>query len=137
MEPIELETDYLIVGAGAMGMAFADEVLRSSHDARVILVERQAKPGGHWNSAYPFVTLHQPALYYGVNSEKLGSGGGDLVSKSEILEYYDRVLEKLKKTGRFQFFPLCEYQGENRFRGSLESPPRASTAAPHERRACR
>ena len=26
------------------------------------------RPGGHWNDAYPFVRLHQPAAFYGVNS---------------------------------------------------------------------
>jgi NAD(P)-binding Rossmann-like domain len=83
----ELETDYLIIGAGAMGMAFADEVIHGSRHSRVTLIERRAKAGGHWNDAYPFVTLHQPALYYGVNSEKLGSGGGDLASRAEILGY--------------------------------------------------
>jgi len=52
----ELECDYLIVGTGAMGMAFADTLLAET-SATVILVDRFAKPGGHWNSAYPFVIL--------------------------------------------------------------------------------
>ena len=105
-----LETDYLIVGAGAMGIAFADEIIHGSRDASVILVERRAKPGGHWNDAYPFVTLHQPALFYGVNSETLGAGGKDLVSRAQILGYYERVLKKLEATGRFEFLPLCNYE---------------------------
>ena len=32
-----------------------------------------APPGGHWLEAYPFVRLHQPSSYYGVNSLPLGS----------------------------------------------------------------
>ncbi len=107
----KLETDYLIVGAGAMGFAFADEIIHASKDARVLVVDRRAKPGGHWNDAYPFVTLHQPALFYGVNSEKLGSGGKDLVSRSQILGYYERVLKKLTATGRFRFLSQCDYAG--------------------------
>jgi hypothetical protein len=108
----EIETDYLVVGAGAMGVAFADEIIHGSKHARVVLVDRRAKPGGHWNDAYPFVTLHQPALFYGVNSLKLGSGGKDLVSRSQILGYYERVLKKLAATGRFTFLPLCHYEGD-------------------------
>src|ERR1041384_4049405 len=67
-----LETDYLIIGAGAAAMAFADELLSNS-DARIVMVDRRDKPGGHWNDAYPFVRLHQPAAFYGVNSRDLGS----------------------------------------------------------------
>src|SRR5437870_4679396 len=34
-------------------------------------------PPSHWNNAYPFVRLHQPSAYYGVNSRKLGSDAID------------------------------------------------------------
>ena len=44
-----LETDYLVVGAGATGVAFADEIILGSQDTEVILVDRREKPGGHWN----------------------------------------------------------------------------------------
>ena len=81
----DLETDYLIFGAGAMGMAFADEIIHGSKTARVVIIDRRAKPGGHWNSAYRFVTLHQPALYYGVNSEPLEDNERDLASQVQIL----------------------------------------------------
>ena len=66
-----LETDYLIVGCGAAGMAFADSLIDASR-ADVILVDRRHAPGGHWLEAYPFVRLHQPSSYYGVNSLPLG-----------------------------------------------------------------
>ena len=46
----KLTADYLIVGAGAMGMAFAD-VLLTETEATVILVDRHHRPGGHWNDA--------------------------------------------------------------------------------------
>ena len=64
-----------------------------------MIVERRARPGGHWNDAYDFVTLHQPAAFYGVGSHALGSGGGDLVSKAQILAYCERVMEALLATG--------------------------------------
>ena len=68
----KLVADYLVIGAGAMGMAFTD-VLMTETDATVILVDKHHQPGGHWNDAYPFVRLHQPSAFYGVNSKKLGS----------------------------------------------------------------
>ena len=116
-----LETDYLVIGAGAMGMAFADEVLTQSSDARLILVDKHAKPGGHWNDAYPFVSLHQPAAFYGVNSEKLGSGGAALATGAEVRSYYERVLLKLIGTGRLQHFPMCEYRGGGKFTSIVAS----------------
>ena len=67
-----LETDYLIVGSGAVGMAFAD-VLLAETNANIIIVDRYQKPGGHWNVAYPFVTLHQPSSFYGVSSKELSN----------------------------------------------------------------
>ena len=106
-----VETDYLVIGAGAMGLAFADEIIHGSKSLRVVLVDRRANAGGHWNDAYPFVRLHQSAVTYGVNSEHLGSGDPhDLASKSEILGYNEAVIKKLTATGRFTFLPLCEYQ---------------------------
>ena len=119
----EIDTDYLVVGAGAMGMAFVDELLCRDPKAHVTMVDRRAAPGGHWNDAYPFVRLHQPALFYGVSSEHLGSGGRDLVSKGEILGYYDRVLRKLVATGRLTFLGQHDHEGDGRVR-SLLAPGR-------------
>jgi len=59
-----LKTDYLVVGAGAMGLAFTDTMLTES-DAQIVIVDRNDRPGGHWNQAYPFVTLHQPSSIMG------------------------------------------------------------------------
>jgi choline dehydrogenase-like flavoprotein len=51
-----IETDYLVVGSGAAGMAFTDSLISAS-DAQVVMVDRRHAPGGHWNDAYPFVRL--------------------------------------------------------------------------------
>lgn len=102
--PPHLETDYLVIGAGAMGMAFADEVHTAKPDARITLVDRRARPGGHWNDAYPFVALHQPAAFYGMNSAKLGTGGADLASGPEIVAYYHRAMQRMLASGQVQFF---------------------------------
>src|SRR5687767_2845683 len=66
-----ITADYLIVGAGAVGMAFADSVLAADTNASMVIVDRHDRPGGHWNDAYPFVRLHQPSSTYGVNSVEL------------------------------------------------------------------
>ena len=41
-----LQTDYLVVGAGAMGMAFTDALVDHA-DVRVALVDRRHGVGGH------------------------------------------------------------------------------------------
>jgi cation diffusion facilitator CzcD-associated flavoprotein CzcO len=76
MRERSIRADYLIMGAGAAGMAFADSVLTES-EATLVIVDRRDRPGGHWNDAYPYVRLHQPASFYGVNSSSLGSGAID------------------------------------------------------------
>ncbi|OBI99255.1 hypothetical protein A5625_04485 [Mycobacterium sp. 1465703.0] len=45
-----IEADYLVVGAGAMGMAFIDTLV-SETQARVVVVDRHHAPGGHWTMA--------------------------------------------------------------------------------------
>ncbi len=62
-----IETDYLVIGAGALGMAFVDALMDAA-ETDVVLVDRRHQPGGHWNDAYPFVRLHQPSACYGLNS---------------------------------------------------------------------
>jgi len=120
-----LETDYLIVGCGAAGMAFADALIAAC-DADVVMIDRRHAPGGHWQDAYPFVRLHQPSAYYGVNSLPLGSetidrhgpnqGFYERAGSSEICAYYDRVMQRqLLPTGKVRYFPMCEYTGDHRF----------------------
>ncbi len=124
-----LETDYLIVGSGAVGMAFADTLLTET-DANLVIVDRYQKPGGHWNVAYPFVTLHQPSAFYGVSSRELSKGRKDevglnkglneLASGAEVMAYFDEVmLHQFLPTGRVQYFPMCDYQGDGAFVSKL------------------
>ena len=125
----KLKTNYLIVGSGAMGMAFADTIL-SETDANIILVDRFAKPGGHWNSAYPFVTLHQPSAFYGVPSKELSQGRldtlgwnkglADLATGAEIMAYYEDVMrQRFLPSGRVKYFPLCDYKDDGEFEHQL------------------
>ena len=110
-----MEVDYLVVGAGAFAMAFIDELIHNTKDVTVVVVDKRAKPGGHWNDAYPMVRLHQPAATYGVNSRILGQGGADLASKYQILAYYEQVMEDLVATGRVRYFPQCQCVEKGRF----------------------
>jgi hypothetical protein len=120
-----LETDYLIIGSGAVGLAFADTLLQES-SAHITIVDRHGKPGGHWNDAYAFVALHQPSAFYGVNSMALGSNrkdvGGvnaglyELASGPEVSGYFDAVMrQRLLPSGRVSYFPLSDYRGDGRF----------------------
>jgi hypothetical protein len=116
------DADYLIVGSGAAGMAFADTLLAES-SAHIVMVDRHHGPGGHWNDAYPFVRLHQPSAYYGVNSKKLGhdardqtglnAGMYERATGSEIVSYYEQLMREFVASGRVQYFPMCDYIGSD------------------------
>lgn len=119
MQP--LDTDYLIIGSGAVGMAFADVLFHETPD-RIVLVDRHAAPGGHWNDAYPFVRLHQPSAYYGVNSRALGGNATDAAglnkgmheraTSAELVSYYGQVMQQMLASGRVRYFPMSDYVGD-------------------------
>lgn len=129
-----IEADYVIVGAGAVAMAFADTLL-SETAATIAIVDRHHRPGGHWNDAYPFVRLHQPSAYYGVNSRDLGSGRIDahglnkgfyeLASGAEIISYFDAVMrEQFLPSGRLQYFPMSDYAADGTITSRLSGNSR-------------
>jgi hypothetical protein len=106
-------------------MAFTDALVAAS-DADVVIVDRRHAPGGHWLDSYPFVTLHQPSSYYGVNSLALGADAIDRhgsnrglyerASGPEICAYFRRAMDRsLLPTGRVRYFPMSNYLGDNRF----------------------
>jgi len=120
-----VEVDYLVVGAGAMGMAFTDALVDHA-DVRVALVDRRHGVGGHWLAAYPFVQLHQSSSFYGVASTVLGGGRvqtrgpeaglHERAGQPAILAYYADVLaDRLMGSGRVEFFPGCSYVGDRSF----------------------
>lgn len=119
-----ISADYLVVGAGGMGMAFVDTLLTES-DATVVVVDRLHQPGGHWNYAYPFVRLHGPSSFYGVNSRALGSDSIDvlgwnkglyeLATAGEVCAYFDQVMQqRILPTGRVRYFPMSDHLGDGR-----------------------
>jgi len=117
-----IETDYLVVGAGATGMIFVDEMLTHS-DARFVILDRRFRSGGHWNDAYPFVRLHQPSAFYGAGSRALGSrrietdgpntGLFQQATGSEITAYFEQLMQdRFLPSGRVRFLPLHDYRGD-------------------------
>ena len=113
-EPSHLTTDYLIVGAGAFGLGFLEELILNSPNLQAVIVDKRDKPGGHWNDAYSFVRLHQPSCTYGLNSRTLGAGGPDLATKSQIVAHFEDGLAELLATGRVTFLSQCEHLGQGR-----------------------
>jgi hypothetical protein len=115
-----VQADYLVVGAGAAGMAFVDSLVHNA-DVRVALLDRRHSAGGHWLDAYPFVRLHQASEFYGVVSTQLGkderqtdgpeAGMHQRAAAPDIVAYYARVLESMISSGKVTFHPNCEYLG--------------------------
>jgi hypothetical protein len=115
-----VDTDYLVVGAGASGLAFADALVAEA-DVEVTLIDRRRAPGGHWLDSYPFVRLHTPSAYYGVNSLALG---GDRIDQSgenagyyeratghEVCAYFADVAVRLTQTGRVRLLARHDHLG--------------------------
>src|SRR5947207_356209 len=118
---LEMETDYLVVGAGASGMAFVDALVASS-EAEVVMVDRGRRPGGEWNEGYPFVRRHQPSALYGVASRALGrdridesglnAGFYERATAAEMCDYYGRVLdEQLLPSGQVRLYGMHDHLG--------------------------
>ncbi len=115
-----VNTDYLVVGAGASGLAFADALLAEA-DVEITVIDRRHTPGGHWADAYPFVRLHTPSAYYGVNSLALGEDRIDQVGENsgyyeratgeEVFEYFAEATGRLTETGRGRVLTGHEYLG--------------------------
>jgi NAD(P)-binding Rossmann-like domain len=113
-------TDYLVVGAGASGLAFTDALVAET-EADVTVIDRRHAPGGHWLDAYPFVRLHIPSAYYGVNSLPLGAdrideagenaGFYERATGEEVREHFARAAERLAQTGRVRILTAHEHVG--------------------------
>ena len=110
-------------------MAFADSLVEAS-GADIVMVDQRHAPGGHWLEAYPFVRLHQPSSFYGVNSLPLGSetidrhgeneGFYERAGAAEICAYFDRVMrERLLPSGQVRYFPMSRYAGDHRFMSAV------------------
>lgn len=125
-----VNTDYLVVGAGTAGMGFVDTVLAAS-DREVVMVDRRPGPGGHWQEGYPFLRLHLPSDFYGVESMPLPSSAAvqstgpeaglfERGSGAEVCAYFDDVMRRsFLPSGRVRFLPRTEHLGGGRVRSLL------------------
>ncbi|MEO0695914.1 MAG: NAD(P)-binding protein [Pseudomonadota bacterium] len=124
-----IETDYLIMGAGASGLAFADEMLTRS-DHHMTIVDKRHAPGGHWNDAYPFVALHQPSAFYGVESKELSNGRHEMSGPNEgmmslapgpqVTDYFHSIMrDRLLPSGRDSYFPMSEVTEDGKIRSLM------------------
>ena len=115
-----VKTDYLVVGAGARGLAFADALVGEA-DVQVTVIDRRQSLGGHWADAYPFVRLHTPSAYYGVNSLALGTDRIDQTGENagyyeratgeEVSEHLAEAAGQLTEAGHVQVLTGHEYLG--------------------------
>lgn len=113
-----IEVDYLVVGSGATGLAFADTLVAEA-DVEVALVDRRSVPGGHWQDAYPFVRLHTPSAFYGCDSLPLGAdridshgdnaGFYERASGADVNAYFLEVASRLARTGRVRLLGEHEH----------------------------
>jgi putative NAD(P)-binding protein len=118
-------TDYLVVGAGASGLAFADTLVAET-EADVTVVDRRPAVSGHWLDAYPFVRLHIPSAYYGVDSLPLGedrvdedgenAGFYERATGEQVREHFAEAAARLEGTGRVRFLAGHEHVGDGAVR---------------------
>lgn len=110
-------------------MAFVDTILTDTQKT-VAIVDRYARPSGHWNVAYPYVRLHQASAFYGVNSKHLGNDSIDkvgwnkglyeLASRDEVCAYYDTLMNQtFLPSGRVAYYPKHEYTDGRDFHSIL------------------
>ena len=117
---MHLTTDYLVIGAGASGLAFTDALV-AERDVEVTVIDRRQAVGGHWLDAYPFVRLHIPSAYYGVNSLPLGEDRIDDVGENagfyeratgeEVRRHFTEAAARLTRTGRVRLLTGHEHVG--------------------------
>ncbi len=113
-------TDYLVIGTGASGLAFADALMAEA-DVEVTLIDRRKAPGGHWLDAYPFVRLHTPSAYYGVSSLALGedridrfgenAGYYERATGKEVVDHFAEATQRLIDGGRTRVLTHHEHVG--------------------------
>lgn len=117
---MRITTDYLVIGAGATGLAFTDALVAET-DAEVTMIDRRPAVGGHWVDAYPFVRLHIPSTYYGVNSLPLGedrvdedgenAGFYERATGEEVRAHFAESAARLTATGRVRVLTCHEHLG--------------------------
>ena len=91
--------DLCIVGTGIAGLNalfVASEYLAREH--KVIVVDRNPRPGGMWNETYDYVRLHQPHPMFTAGNIPwtIGKPPWYLATQSEILQHFEKCLDALR-----------------------------------------
>jgi hypothetical protein len=114
-------------------------LVQEAADVELTLIDRRPGPGGHWLDAYPFVRLHTPSAYYGVNSLMLGedridqsgenAGFYERATGAEVRDYFAEVASRLTQTGRVRILTKHEHLGSGEVGEQVRD---LSTGALHE-----
>lgn len=120
--------DYLIIGAGVTGLAFADTLLCET-PARIAIIDRYDRPGGAWNDAYAFKQLERSPHQFGARSFPISSflstqpdwRCGQPILRETVLAYFETLMkDHILATGRAKYFPATEHLRSGHIR-SLET----------------
>lgn len=100
---------------------FVNTLLSEQPSAKIVLIDKNAAPCGHWVHDYDFVRLHQPSLLYGVAFKQLEGNWLKLLlgkrtlplkhraTKQEILQYFSEFVDEKVKSGQLHYYPECAY----------------------------
>jgi len=117
----KISCDYLVVGSGAVSIAYIDTLLTELPSVKIVLIDQKAAPGGHWNDAYGFVKLHAASMLYGVASRQLEGNWLKLImtkfmlpwthraTKLEILDYFQTIVDEKVAAGQLEYYPSSQY----------------------------
>ena len=124
--------DLCIIGAGIAGLNalfVATQYLPKT--ARVALIDRHAHGGGMWNTAYPYVRLHQPHPMFTVGNLKWqwDKPKDYLATRDEVIAHFQYCLAQLRQRVTLtEFyghtaFDIVESQGEDGYDVRLKVSP--------------
>ena len=116
-----VSTDYLIVGSGASGLAFADSLIAEDPDAELVLVDRRPGCGRPLARCVP---LRSPPHPLGLLRRQLpearrgpdrrvGENAGfyERATGAEVRDYFAEVASRLTETGRVRILTEHEHLG--------------------------
>ncbi|MFK7746228.1 MAG: SidA/IucD/PvdA family monooxygenase [Roseobacter sp.] len=118
--------DLCVIGAGVAGLNalfVATEYLPK--DAKVVLVDKNEKPGGMWTSAYDYVRLHQPHPMFTAGDLKWqwSKPPEYLASRDEVQSHMSYCLDEVRK--RVDLTVLYGHEYRNMSEYEAEQGPRA------------
>lgn len=128
--------DLCIIGAGLAGLnALAAAVDYLPSNARVIMIDKNARCGGMWNDTYDFIRLHQPHPMFtaGDITWKWSRPKDYLATGREVMDHFshctDVLRDKINLDERYAMtFESCEEivtDGASRVRIQCQGPDRA------------